>query len=173
MPLELRSERLVLRPIEPADRAALLRLWTEREVRRFLWDDRVIGLGDVDDVIARSAASFAAEGFGHFALRESPAEELLGSCGLYRVAPGAEPELLYSLWPSVWGRGYASEAARVVIDYAFERLGLASLRARADPPNLASIEVMKRLGMRALGEGEERGLRLVHYALAREDWQRR
>jgi len=170
-PPVLRTARLWLRPIDPADRAALHALWTEPRVRRFLWDDRVIALETVDDVIARSGASFTAEGFGHFALREVGGSDLVGSCGLHRAEPGAEPELLYSLAGAVWGRGFATESARAVIAFAFEELDLARVLARADPPNRASIAVMERLGMRHLGESEERGLRLVRYVLDREDWE--
>lgn len=176
MPLELRTARLVLRPIVPADRTALHQLWTHPEVRRFLWDDRVIDLATVDGVIEASAASFAADGFGHFALRESEAGPragagaagaLIGSCGLHRSRPGAEPELLYSLARERWGRGLATEAARAVVDDAFSRLGFARVMARADVPNRDSQRVMQRLGMAYAGEEEAGGLRLVRYVLAR------
>jgi RimJ/RimL family protein N-acetyltransferase len=169
----LSTERLRLAPVAPADAEALHRIWTEPRVRRFLWDDRVIERATVDDVIARSAASFAAQGFGHFALREHEADAVLGTCGLYRAAPEAEPELLYSLAPACFGRGLATEAAHAVLDDAFGRLALPRVRARADVPNLASVRVMERLGMRSEGEREEGGLRLVCYALAREEWRRR
>jgi RimJ/RimL family protein N-acetyltransferase len=171
MPIELRTGRLWLRPIEPADRDALHRLWTDADVRRFLWDDRVIDLATVDGVIAASAATFASEGFGHFALRESAAGPLVGTCGLHRYAPGAEPELLYSLAPERWRRGLASEAAHAVIADAFTRLGMVRVLARADVPNRDSVRVMERVGMSCAGEREEAGLRLVSYTLARDDWR--
>jgi ribosomal-protein-alanine N-acetyltransferase len=167
MPVLLRTPRLRLRPLEPADRAALHRLWTDPDVRRFLWDDRVIELADVDGVLAASAATFAAEGFGHFALREEDAGPLLGTCGLHRYAPGAEPELLYSLAREQWGRGLATEAARAVVDDAFGRLAFARVVARADVPNRESQRVMQRLGMAYAGDEESGGLRLVRYVLAR------
>jgi ribosomal-protein-alanine N-acetyltransferase len=167
MPVELRTARLRLRPIEPADGEALHRLWTDADVRRFLWDDRVLVPAEVDAVIAASAATFAAEGFGHFALREDAAGPLLGTCGLHRYAPDAEPELLYSLARERWGRGLATEAARAVVDDAFSRLGFARVMARADVPNRDSQRVMQRLGMAYAGEEEAGGLRLVRYVLAR------
>jgi ribosomal-protein-alanine N-acetyltransferase len=167
MPLELRTARLELRPIAPADRAALHRLWTDPEVRRFLWDDRVIDLATVDEVIEKSAASFALEGFGLFALRDPGGAEPFGAVGIYRLQPRGEPELLYSLAPARWGRGLASEASRAVIADAFERLGFARVLARTDPPNRASLEVMKRLGMEYAGEREEGGRPTVSYTLAR------
>src|SRR4029453_17997355 len=104
MSIEVRTDRLRLRPLEPADRTALHRHWIDPDVRRFLWDDRVLDLATVEDVIARSVASLAAAGFCLFALRESGGEALIGACGLWRIVPGAEPELLYSLEPGAWGR---------------------------------------------------------------------
>ena len=172
VPIELRTDRLRLRPIAAPDREALHALWTEPAVRRFLWDDRVIDLASVDGVIERSRASLAAEGFGLFALREPGRAGLLGAVGIFRLRPEGEPELLYSLATAWFGRGLATEASRAVIADAFERLGFARVLARTDPPNLASIAVMKRLGMKYEGEGKEGGLPTVSYTLAREDWQR-
>ena len=166
MSIELRTERLWLRPIEPADREALHAHWTEPGVRRYLWDDRVIDLATVDGVIEKSAASFAAEGFGLFALREPVRPALIGVAGIHRMLP-TEPELIYSLAPAVWGRGFASEASRAVIADAFARLGFARVLARTDTPNRASIEVMKRLGMEYAGESVQNGLPTVSYTLAR------
>jgi RimJ/RimL family protein N-acetyltransferase len=173
MPIALRTERLRLEPAEPSDRTALHRLWTDREVRRFLWDDRLIDLATVDGVLERSSASFAAEGFGLFALREAGRGALIGVAGIHRLAPGAEPELIYSLAPARWGRGLATEASRAVITDAFARLGFARVLARTDTPNLASIEVMKRLGMSFAGEAEEDGRPTVSYTLARDEWRGR
>jgi ribosomal-protein-alanine N-acetyltransferase len=167
MSFELRTARLVLRPLEPADREALHRLWTDPDVRRYLWDDRVIDLATVDEVIAKTSASFAAEGFGLFALREPGGAELLGAVGIHRLQPGGEPELIYSLAPACWGRGLASEASRAVIADAFERLGFARVLARTDPPNRASLAVMQRLGMELEGERQEDGRATVSYTLTR------
>jgi RimJ/RimL family protein N-acetyltransferase len=167
MAVELRTPRLWLRPLEAADGAALHGLWTHADVRRFLWDDRVIAPADVEGVIAASAATFAAEGFGHFALRDAEAGPLLGTCGLHRYAPDAEPELLYSLAREQWGRGLATEAARAVVDDAFVRLGFGRVVARADVPNRDSQRVMQRLGMVYAGEEDAGGLRLVRYVLTR------
>jgi len=167
MTIELRTARLALRPLAPADRDALHRLWTDPDVRRYLWDDRVIELATVDEVIEKSAALFAAEGFGLFALREPDGAELLGAVGIYRLQPGGEPELIYSLARAWWGRGLASEASRAVIADAFERLGFARVLARTDLPNRASIAVMERLGMAYEGERPENGRPTVSYTLPR------
>src|SRR4029453_5708108 len=104
MSIEVRTDRLRLRPLEPADRTALHRHWIDPDVRRFLWDDRVLDLATLEGGSARGLASLAADGFCLFALRESGGEALIGACGLWRIVPGAEPELLHSLPPRASGR---------------------------------------------------------------------
>jgi ribosomal-protein-alanine N-acetyltransferase len=170
MPEALHSERLRLRPLRAADREPLHQLWTDPDVRRFLWDDRVIDLATVDGVIERSGELFASEGFGLFAVTRRGETSLVGACGMYQF-PEREPELIYSLARSHWGQGFATEAARVVMADAFERLGFARVLARTDTPNHASVRVMERLGMRFEGESVENGLPTVRYALDREAWE--
>ena len=57
-------------------------------------------------------------------------------------------EIGYTLAPEHHGHGYATEAVRALIDFAYERLDLHSVRAVTDARNTASIRVAERLGMR-------------------------
>jgi ribosomal-protein-alanine N-acetyltransferase len=83
----------------------------------------------------------------------------------------------YGVARAWWGRGVASEAARAVVDYGFEVLGLAKVWARADPRNGASVRVLEKVGMQR--EGLLRGHLLirgervdrVYYGLLREEWK--
>jgi RimJ/RimL family protein N-acetyltransferase len=60
----------------------------------------------------------------------------------------AEVGLYWALDPAWRGRGFATEAARALVDFAFERLGVERLVATAEHADGASIAVMRRLGMR-------------------------
>lgn len=60
----------------------------------------------------------------------------------------AEVGLFWAISPSAQRQGYATEAARALIDFAFQKLNLARIAATTEHGNLASIAVMKRLGMR-------------------------
>ncbi|NOT61720.1 MAG: GNAT family N-acetyltransferase [Acidobacteria bacterium] len=75
--------------------------------------------------------------------------------------------LLYGIDEAHWGRGYAAEAARAIVDYGFVQLGCEQIVASTDVPNLASIRVMEKLGLtfqrRALVEGKD----TVFYELTR------
>ena len=82
------------------------------------------------------------------------------------AATDHQSELTYVLDPSVWGRGLATRMARAAIARAFER-GAESVLAGADGPNVASVDVMKRLGMRFLRTVEFPSGPGVEYVLAR------
>jgi ribosomal-protein-alanine N-acetyltransferase len=145
---------------------ALHALFTDPDVRRFLWDDAVIPRERAAEVVAASQRSFAREGFGQWVVRRAGKEEVAGFCGLRRVED--EVELLYALWPAHQGAGLACEASRAVLAHGFGTLGLARIVARTDPPNRASVRVMERLGMRFEWERVLHGLPTLQYALARE-----
>ena len=80
-----------------------------------------------------------------------PAEgsRLIGSCGV-RVNDFARQEgnIGYELNPEYWRRGYATEAARAVMRFGFEQLGLHRIWAQCNADNRASVRVLEKLGMR-------------------------
>jgi len=75
---------------------------------------------------------------------------LIGICGLM-MKPRKTPEIGYWLGVPYWGHGYATEAARAVIDYAFEDLGLERLEAGARVSNPASRRVLEKCGFQWSG----------------------
>jgi RimJ/RimL family protein N-acetyltransferase len=168
-PHHLVTARLELRPCGPDDVDALHALWTDPDVRRYLWDGEVIPRERAAGIVAESAASFVREGFGQWLVRRAGAPEPVGFCGLRRA--GDEVELLYGLWPAHQGVGLAAEAARAVLRHGFASVGLARIVARTDPPNRASVRVMERLGMRFEWERVLSGMPTLQYAIAREEFR--
>jgi ribosomal-protein-alanine N-acetyltransferase len=164
----LQTERLLLRPFGEEHADALCAQWNDPDVGRFLWDGEPVSPETVREVIAASRGSFAARGFGLYAiaLRKAPAE-VVGFAGLRTVGETDEVELLYALLPAHWGRGLATEAARAVLDRAFATLPLPQIVAGADPPNAASFGVMERLGMTYHAEHESDGKAVRYYRKAR------
>ena len=162
----LETERHWLRPITLDEKAELHALWTDPEVRRWLFDDVALAPADVDELVARSDA-LSGRGMGHWTIRTKQGGRLVGSAALQPLDDG-EIELLYLLAPSEWGRGHATEVSRAILAHAFDTLGLDRVVAQADLPNVASVAVMKRLGMRFDKELLIDGLPLVQYVLERE-----
>ena len=142
----LTTERLVLRPVTLSDHATLLAHWTTPDVRRFLFDGEVMSADEVTEAIEDSARDFAASGYGLWLIQEKDQADLIGSAGL-RPLEDLGLEVFYSLAPGSWGRGYATEAARAVVEHALGPLGLPEVLAEVDEGNTASVAVVVRLGM--------------------------
>jgi len=152
----LKTERLRVRPLTPQDADAVRRVsgdsppgwleWTAASygqleaLRQPPYGERAICLRDGGELVGMvgvvpSMGPFAQlPGFGGAV---GPADRLRPEVGLY-----------WALAPEHRGNGYATEAARAVIDHGFTRLGLARMVATTERDNLASIAVMRRLGMR-------------------------
>ena len=142
----LSTERLVLRPVTADDHAALLAHWTQPDVRRFLFDGAALSAAEVAETIEESIGDFAARGFGVWLIELGSRAGLVGTAGL-RPLGGSGLEIFYSLAPGAWGHGYATEAARAVVEYGLGPLGLPEVLAEVDEGNAASVAVVKRLGM--------------------------
>jgi len=148
----LTTERLVLRPVTADDHVVLLAHWIEPDVRRFLFDGEELSAAEVTETIEESARDFATGGYGIWLIFEPGQLPKPGQLGLVGTA-GLRPledlglEIFYSLAPGSWGRGYATEAARAVMDHALGPLGLPEVLAEVDEGNTASVAVVKRLGM--------------------------
>lgn len=100
-----------------------------------------------DAMAARIRAHFDREGFGLWAVEVPGVAPFIGFTGLQRPAfMPADIEIGWRLARAHWGAGYASEAARAAVDYAFRELALPALIAMTVPSNLRSQRVMHKLG---------------------------
>ncbi|MCP5180206.1 MAG: GNAT family N-acetyltransferase [Pseudomonadales bacterium] len=168
---DLTTARLLLRPIGPDDASALHVLWTNKEVRRYLWDNRILPLDAVHTIISDSAAYFDRTGSGFFSVRlkEQP-DGIVGFCGHRAFEAGEEAELLYGMHPDHWRQGLGTEAARRVLDYGFNECGLAHVIATTDTPNQRSVKVLQRLGMSFDRRQLRHGLDTVFYRMTRREF---
>lgn len=160
----LRTPRLNLRPVTPLDLIALAAHWTDPEVRRFLFDGAELSQAEVAEAIEDSTRSFAETGWGLWLV--FAAEELIGTAGL-RQLDDLGPEVVYSLVPSAWGKGYATEAARAVLDHALVTLGLPEVFAEVDEGNTASAATIGRLGMTPYDKVRGELGPMIRYRIAR------
>lgn len=142
----MQTARLVLEPFAPADAAALLALFRDRHVRRYLLDDTLVDAEWVAAEIDSSRDRFAAGQLGLFAARLRPGGDLVGFVGLRPFAESDLPQLIYGLLPNFVGRGLARELVRAVVDATFLLHGQRELLAVVDAPNLASIRLLRALG---------------------------
>ena len=166
----LTTARLRLRPVKGEDVPVLLRHWSRPLVRRWLWDDRLPSLAEVNAVVESSTRSWQQAGYGLWVIEPRQMVHCIGTVGFRAAAwePDAN-ELVYSLDPAWWGNRLATEAGRAVIAWAFEKHRWPRIVGATDIPNRASARVLERIGMRFVREGTlEPNVPTVFYEITRE-----
>lgn len=165
----LRTDRLWLRPFAAADLDGLDALFRLPEVRRYLLDGREMPRAWVEEVVASSEASFAAEGWGLWSVSREPAGEPIGFTGYREFHEPPVVEVIWGLAAPHQGRGLAREASQAALRYGFETLGFDPIRATVDAPNEASLGLARRLGFQEVGResGPDCVWEQVHFALPR------
>jgi RimJ/RimL family protein N-acetyltransferase len=140
---------LFLRRARDEDLAALHALMSHRDVYLYLADDSPPTRELLDGWIQRSHASFESRGVGLWLLDAGGAEP--AGCVLLEVdLRSGRADLTYALAPRFWHRGLATRMSWTAIRRAFEASEIAEVVAGADEPNIASLAVMRRLGMKRL-----------------------
>ena len=141
-----RTARLVLRRYRRADLPVLDAMNRDPEVMRYL--GHVHRPGESDAFIAGLQDGHAGSRLGMMAVERAADGVLVGMCGLDRVPWYPDDvEIGWRLPREHWGHGYATEAARAWLAFAFGELALPRVISVADVPNLRSQAVMLRLGM--------------------------
>jgi RimJ/RimL family protein N-acetyltransferase len=103
-----------------------------------------------------------------YLIRREPARELVGVAGFKGRPAEGSCELGYSVLPSFHGDGYATEASRGLIRWAFSHSDVERVTSETLPDLVGSIRVMEKCGMRFIGDGnQEEGQRTVRYAVDR------
>lgn len=147
--LPLTTKRLIIRYLRPKDEEPLLRVFGDPEVMRF--GDGVQSREWIHNWLQESLHQYEERDYGPYAVTQAESQELLGYCGLFYfpdVNGQPEIEIGYRFARVAWGKGYATEAAIAVKEYAFSSLGIQRLIAVIDPSNIASVRVAKKLGMK-------------------------
>ena len=173
---ELSTVRLVLRPITQGDAEALHQLWTNKEVRRYLWENRVLPLEAVHGIIGSSVEFHGTHGSGFYSVRtvDEPGK-IVGFCG-HRAfhagdgEAGDETELLYGMHPHFWSKGLGTEAARRVLAHGFTQCDFERIIASTDTPNQRSVKVLQRLGMSFDRRQQRHGLDTVFYSMTKREF---
>ena len=184
MNLKLQSERLNLAPYTPDDLDLSLRMFTDPEVLKYAggamseaeieanvpnWTrrggDGWIGIWTVSDRVT-------GEKYGSAALLPMPTEEPTTDYSL--VIPGQVPqadiEIGYFFKRSAWGVGYATEACRRLLEFAFRETPLEEVAATFDKNNVASRNVLEKAGFKDRGTMLCYGKDGINFRITRDEW---
>ncbi len=173
----LPTARLRLRPFTEADADALFALHSNAHVLRY-WDSPPWSEPARAERFITACREMAVEGTGaRLAVDRVSDGAFIGWCSLTRWNPDYRSAAMgYVLDEAAWGNGYATEAARAVLQWAFDALDLNRVQAETDTRNAASARVLEKLGF--VREGTMREDCVVNgevsdswvFGLIRRDW---
>ena len=176
----LTTARLRLEPMADAHLDGLNALNADPQVMRYI-SGKPETRAETQSMIEKVKGRWAATGYSWWTFIETDTGDIVGAGALQNLRREMQPlpdpacplELGWRLRRDRWGRGYASEAASAMGDFAFDTFEPDELLAVCEPANTASSGVMKRLGMRDLGLQRWYGKDMATFGIAAAEWRAR
>lgn len=156
----MKSDRLILRPwMIPQDLEAAFTIYSDPQVMKYLGDRQTVNTIEAAAERLQNILSHYSQlnnGTGYWAIVLQTTGNIVGSIIIKQLPdnqgnPTQDYEIGWHLRKDAWGKGYATEAAKILIHYGFTQLNLPVIYAVTHPDNRASIAVTQRLGMTPLG----------------------
>lgn len=148
-PMNLESDRLLLRPVNSNDKDEIFNYRSDREANKYQgWIPKTPG--DVDSFITTIAKQINEPGtWFQFSIIEKKTNLLIGDLGVhFWDKENKQVEIGCTLNRRFQKNGYATESVRLIIDYLFTELKKHRIIASVDPQNLNSIRLVERIGFR-------------------------
>jgi len=184
MKLELDTERLRLTPFVADDLDLALEMWTDPEVVKYICDPMTEA--EIRQEMPNSIKRGGNGGIGIWCIADRRTGEKLGDAYLLPLPideddtdfslvvmgqmPDAEIEIGYFLKRSAWGRGYATEVCKRLLQFAFQELPLNEVVASIDEDNVASKKVLKKSGLIDRGRTRCYGKDSPIYRITHDEW---
>ena len=184
MKLELHTERLLLTPLAPTDLDLDLEMWTDPEVVKYVCDVMTEAeiRAEMPDVYKRGGNG----GIGIWCITDRSTGEKLGSTYLLPMPideddtdyslvvmgqmPDADIEIGFFFKRTAWGRGYATEVCKRVLQFAFQEVSLDEVVASVEEDNVASRKVLEKSGLLHRGRTRSYGKDSPIYRITRDEW---
>lgn len=147
----IETERLYLRKFMRKDASALFKLNNNPNVLQYTGDVPFKNIQEAESFI-KSYTHYESYNMGRWAVCEKRQGELIGWCGLKYHPEEDFTDVGYRFFEKHWNKGYATEATKAVLSYAFNKLRIQDIYAYADLRNKASIAVAKKSGLHFLKE---------------------
>jgi len=161
----LETERLRMRMLNSEDFEAYARIHGDDEGQKYLTGK---GMTRVEAFrhMAMLAGHWQLRGYGFWGVVEKETNELVGRVGFHNPEGWPGFELGWTIARDRWGRGYAPEAARRALRYAFDVLGQKHVISLIHPDNAQSIAVAEKIGETLEGETQVNGNRVLIYGIS-------
>lgn len=170
MQMIIETERLLLRPLVKGDFETLCKLRSDEEVMQYMGGAEFAKPEKILERLHHYIDHYKKHGFAVMAVILKETNEMIGSAGLQYLENTDDVEVGYGFDKPFWGKGYASEAAKALLNFGFEKCGLEKIVAVAIPENKASRHVMEKLGMTYIKNKIHYGSDCVYYSITKDEF---
>jgi len=178
MDIILKGWRINLRRIHKADAESIVQHANAKEISRFTFIPHPYGIGDALTFIRRSQSAWRSGSMQNFGIENRETGKIIGMVGIIRISKKhRQAEIGYWLGKKFWGKGIATEAVLLILEYCFKNLKLHRVCARVMHPNLASAKLLEALGFKKAGglrdDLKQRGrwMDTILYGLLRQEYK--
>lgn len=168
---ELHTERLRLRLFRESDLDAYAAMCGDAEIMRYLGDGKPMSRPEAWRSMALMLGHWQLRGYGLWAVEERDSGEMVGRVGCWQPEGWPDFEVGWTIRREWWGKGYATEAARASLRFAFEQMKRERIISLIRLGNDNSIRVAERIGERLEGITNLMGHETHVYALRRAEWE--
>lgn len=158
----LETERMLLREILPTDDTAMFELDSDKDVHKYLGNQPFTKIEESREIIRFIRQQYEDNGIGRWAMINKETNEFMGWTGLKLMKELTNYhinyyDLGYRLIKRFWGKGYATESAKAIIQHGFNELKLNDIFAMADVNNAGSYRVLEKSGLKFVENFDFRG----------------
>ena len=173
-PHPLSTERLSLTDLVDSDFALTYVMDTNDEVMRYIGGAETRLFDDYHAFITQRLSLWIGSQFHMWAMRLHGSEHFLGWAMIKPIRDTPHVEVGYRMLPSSWGKGYATEATRAVLDYGFNVAGFDEITAVTHPDNAESQHVLTKCGLMRDGTlNYNGGGEIPFFRLTKHDYEKR
>ncbi len=166
------TDRLLLRPPQQVDLDAFIDIHGDPDVVRHLTLQGDPGRAGAWRMLALLVGHWHLRGYGQWTVVEKASGLTVGRVGLWNPEGWPGLEVGWVIRRTHWNRGYATEAARTALAYAFDDVGADHVISLIAPDNHRSLRIAEKLGERFEGVVAQQGREVNVYGLRREAWRR-
>ena len=165
----IETERLLLRGFKEQDLNQYAVMCSQKQFRQYLGNGKILSKEETWESMSSALGHWHLRGYGVWALERKSDNLLIGHAGLLNPEGWPGVEVCWALSPEHWGNGYATEAAKETVRWAFANLKTDTLISLIYPNNSASIKVSARIGQKFQKEIQFFNSTVYMYSINRSD----
>ena len=171
----IETERLILRELLPADDEGMFELDSDPEVHLYLGNQPVKSIEEARAIIQSVRQQYIDNGIGRWAVIEKSSGNFVGWTGLKLIRELTNNhidfyDVGYRLIKKYWGKGYATESAKVSLKYGFEQLKLNEIFGITHVDNMKSRKALEKCGLTYIETFERNGIPCNWFRITKEEW---